>query len=215
MIIDLYHGSEKIIESPTLQGGGFYNDYGQGFYCTKHIDLAKEWAVSTDRDGFVSHYLLNTESLKVLNLNSEPFSILHWLTILLDHRVVDFSSPIALDGFAYLKNHYDVNLSKYDVILGYRADDSYFSFARAFLLNTITVEQLEKSMYLGELGEQYFLKSKKAFSQLIFQDFSFVNHEEFYPFREKRDQHARLAYQDILKESSNGTYLIDLIRKEG
>ena len=55
-----------------------------------------------------------------------------------------------------------MDLEDYDLILGYRADDSYFSFARAFISNTISIAQLEKAMYLGELGTQYFIKSEKA-----------------------------------------------------
>ena len=52
--IVLYHGSDKILSTPLFGHGKIYNDYGQGFYCTKHIDLAKEWAVEAERDGFVN-----------------------------------------------------------------------------------------------------------------------------------------------------------------
>ena len=54
--IILYHGSEKIIKKPILTGGKISNDYGQGFYCTKHLELAKEWAVDDERPGFVNSY---------------------------------------------------------------------------------------------------------------------------------------------------------------
>ena len=57
-----------------------------------------------------------------------------------------------------------------DIIIGYRADDSYFAFANAFLNNTLSLAQLEKAMYLGKLGEQIVLKSKKAFHHLTFQE---------------------------------------------
>ena len=44
MIKELYHGSSKIIEKPLFGYGKPYNDYGLGFYCTEHVELAKEWA---------------------------------------------------------------------------------------------------------------------------------------------------------------------------
>ena len=47
----LYHGSQQIIEAPKFGVGKTYNDYGQGFYCTENIELAKEWAVSSLRNG--------------------------------------------------------------------------------------------------------------------------------------------------------------------
>ena len=46
-LITLYHGSEQLVEEPTLGKGKKNNDFGLGFYCTKSEDLAKEWAVSS------------------------------------------------------------------------------------------------------------------------------------------------------------------------
>lgn len=42
--IVIYHGSQQIVEIPQYGIGKNYNDYGQGFYCTERIELAKEWA---------------------------------------------------------------------------------------------------------------------------------------------------------------------------
>lgn len=50
--MELWHGSQKIIETPQLGLGKIHNDYGQGFYCTESLDLAREWACSRDADGF-------------------------------------------------------------------------------------------------------------------------------------------------------------------
>ena len=214
MTIDLYHGSNKIIKNPTPDGGRIHNDYGQGFYCTRHIELAKEWAVSEDHDGYVNHYELNLNGLKILNLNNGSYSILHWITLLLQNRVFDRPTTVAQNGFDYLTKKYSINTNDYDVIVGYRADDSYYSFARAFLSNTISIEQLEKSMHLGELGEQYFIKSKKAFSQLSYGDCSCVLQEDYYPKKLTRNENARKEYLSLLADITTGTYLIDLIRKE-
>ena len=46
----LFHGSDHIIETPIYGVGKKHNDYGQGFYCTEDIALAKEWAVSEEKD---------------------------------------------------------------------------------------------------------------------------------------------------------------------
>lgn len=42
--ITIFHGSPEIREKPVYGLGKKYNDYGQGFYCTQNIELAKEWA---------------------------------------------------------------------------------------------------------------------------------------------------------------------------
>ena len=102
----LYHGSDKIIRAPKIDGGRIHNDYGQGFYCTKHMELAKEWAVSDVKDGFVNSYELDDTNLNIINLNNGGYSILHWLTLLLDNRTLKTSNAIAIDGLKYLKDNY-------------------------------------------------------------------------------------------------------------
>ena len=47
----IYHGSQQIVEIPEFGIGKNYNDYGQGFYCTESIELAKEWACPIKNDG--------------------------------------------------------------------------------------------------------------------------------------------------------------------
>lgn len=212
--ITLYHGSDKIISEPKCNLGKKYNDYGQGLYCTKHIELAKEWAVDEGRDGFVNIYEIDLAGLKVLDLNSDSYSILHWLTVLLEHRNISVNTPVAIDGLEYLKEHYHVALDDYDVIIGYRADDSYFSFARAFISNSISVSQLQQAMYLGELGIQYFIKSEKAFSKLKFIEAIPVDSVEHYSNKVLRDSNARKNYKRITESvDKNGTFLLDLMRK--
>lgn len=213
--IILYHGSEKIIAEPKINLGKIYNDYGQGLYCTRHIELAKEWAVDEGRDGFVNAYELPVKGLRILDLNADDYSILHWLTVLLEHRAVGINTPVAQEGLAFLKKKYHVSLDGYDVIVGYRADDSYFAFARAFISNSISLAQLEQAMYLGELGMQYFIKSEKAFSRLKFIEAISVDYNEYYLKKKVRDSTARANFKDITNTmDKNGIYLIDLMRKE-
>jgi len=54
MKLDIYHGSDHIIEQPQFGAGKAHNDYGRGFYCTEHEELAKEWACSADSDGYAN-----------------------------------------------------------------------------------------------------------------------------------------------------------------
>ena len=68
-LLTIYHGSSKVVDSPTFGLGRKNNDFGLGFYCTESNDLAKEWAVSSLRDGFSNRYTLDTEYLRILNLN--------------------------------------------------------------------------------------------------------------------------------------------------
>ena len=69
-------------------------------------------------------------------------------------------------GAEWLLKYYLIDVKEYDIVVGYRADDSYFSFARAFLSNQISMEQLSYAMRLGKLGEQVVLISEQAFKRL-------------------------------------------------
>ena len=210
--ITLYHGSEQIIESPTFGLGKQNNDFGLGFYCTESEELSKEWAVSSLRNGFVNRYSLDTEYLKILNLNNPDYTILNWIAVLVAHRLFSIKSPAAQQAKRYLIDNFGVNVNAYDLIIGYRADDSYFDFAASFLNNGISVQQLANAMRLGKLGEQIVIKSKYAFSLLHYDGFSIAEKEKYYVRRKARNDEADQLYSDILEEETDGLYILDIIR---
>lgn len=100
----------------------------------------------------------------------------------------------------------------FDIVTGYRADDSYFDYAESFLNNAISVEQLAAAMKLGKLGEQIVLKSQFAFSRIRFEGFDVAEKEEFYVLRKARDDEANRLYLELLEEESDGLYIQDIIR---
>ena len=211
-IITLYHGSERIIERPEFGLGRKNNDFGLGFYCTESDDLAKEWAVSSLRNGFSNRYTLDTEYLNILNLNSPDYTILNWIAVLVEHRLFSIKTPVARRAKRYLIDNFGINVNAYDLITGYRADDSYFDYAESFLNNGISVEQLARAMRLGKLGEQIVVKSQHAFSKLKFEGFDIAEKDKYYVLRKARDDEANRLYFDMLEEESDGLYIQDIMR---
>lgn len=210
----LYHGSPEIREHPEFGKGKPYNDYGQGFYCTEHIELAKEWACSEGIDGYANRYEIETDELKILNLSSSEYTILNWLALLMLHRKGRLSTSLAVRGREYLIENFLPEFENYDAIVGYRADDSYFSFARSFVSNEISLIQLGYAMRLGKLGEQFVLKSKKAFDAIKFLDYTVADNSVYYFKRKARDDEARAAYnKEIENEDLDGIFMRDIIRE--
>ena len=197
--ITLYHGSEQLVEEPTFGKGRVNNDFGLGFYCTESEALAKEWAVSSLRNGFANRYTLDTEYLNILNLNSPDYTILNWIAVLVEHRLFSIKTPVARRAKRYLIDHFGVNVNAYDLITGYRADDSYFDYAESFLNNGVSVEQLARAMRLGKLGEQIVVKSQFAFSRLRYEGFDVAEKEKYYVLRKARDEEANRAYLEMLE----------------
>ncbi len=196
----IYHGSEIILENPEYGKGKKNNDYGQGFYCTEDIELAREWAVDQGRDGYVNKYDIDLSSMKIINLNSEDYCVLHWITILLNNRRFELETPLSIEAYRYLNDHFMPDMSGVDIIIGYRADDSYFSYASDFVDGIISVSQLSRAMHLGELGEQVFIRSAKAFDRLIYAGNEVVDATTWYKKKKERDTRARTAYRRLNKE---------------
>ena len=211
----VFHGSESIIKQPFFHGGKKTNDYGYGFYTTESLELAKEWACAKNTDGYANRYELDMDGLSVLNLNSPEYNILNWLALLTHYRSYWQNGSIAEEAKKYLQEHFFVDPSPYDIIIGYRADDSYFSFAQDFVAGTISLRKLSEAMRLGKLGEQIVLKSEKAYTHIRFLDAEAVAAEKWYDKKTTRDREARREYRRSkgTAEGLDELYMLDIMRE--
>ncbi|MCM1308943.1 MAG: DUF3990 domain-containing protein [Butyrivibrio sp.] len=215
--ITLLHGSSQIVEVPVLLSGNEHNDYGKGFYCTESEDMAREWACKSNTDGFVNRYILDADELKILNLSDGTYIILNWIALLLKNRTFKLSSSIAVNAREYLIEHFAVDTSRYDIIIGYRADNSYFQYAEAFVENTLPLRGLNRALHLGKLGLQTVLVSENAFDKIKFVSAESVDKTIFYPKFVSRDTKARQTYKaEIAKSRSyiDDIFVIDILRGE-
>ena len=212
----VYHGSDHVIERPIFNGSKRANDYGYGFYTTGNIELAKEWACSKNQNGFVNVYEADLDNLNILNLNDPEYNILNWLAILTKYRTYWQNGSISEQAKAYLQKHFYIDPAPYDVIIGYRADDSYFSFAQDFVAGTISVSKLSEAMHLGKLGEQIVFKSKDSFSHISFVRADPVEASVYFEKKKNRDTEARQAYRKNKSSSDNinALYMLDIMREE-
>ncbi len=213
----IFHGSDHIIERPALGVGRKNNDYGQGFYCTEQLEMAKEWACKNGTDGFVNAYELDLNGLKVLHLGADGNTILNWIAVLLEHRTFNLDGEVAASARDYLIMHFGINVDRYDVVIGYRADDSYFAFAEAFVSNALSLRSLGRAMHLGKLGEQVVLVSEKAFSRLQFLEAVPIEKELYAAKFLVRDQAARRQYKEEVASAAvlkDDLFVLDIIRQE-
>ena len=212
----VYHGSDHIIEVPVYNGSKRTNDYGYGFYTTESRDLALEWACADNRDGFANCYDVDLDGLSVLNLNVPEYNILNWLAILTKYRSYWQNGSVAEEAKSYLQKHFFIDPTLFDVIIGYRADDSYFTFAQDFISGVIPLSKLSEAMHLGKLGEQIVLKSRKAFDQIHFTGAEPARAAIWYERKAARDREARRAYRSARKSIgfANELFMIDIMREE-
>ena len=210
----LYHGSKLILTNPKHGGSKKDNDYGAAFYLTKDLDSAHEWACRNNTVGVVNEYELNTRGLKILDLtNNEKYSVLNWLAILLHFRSLDQSFINAFSvRLKYLEQHYYIDVKEYDLVIGYRADDAYFRFPLDFVRGNLTMEQLEYSFNLGNLGIQYVITSQNGIEKLSFIK-SFPSSDKYINQYFERVSKTSKEF-DKLNKDEDGTRIIDIMRNK-
>ena len=236
--IPLYHGSPEMSFTPIFGKGQSKHDYGPGLYTTLDINLAREWAVATSTgDGYLHKYHLETKDLRILNFNDllkakddgaipvnesldgeNHIGVLTWLATLVKHRNPANSLKDRKTADKLIENYYDSSIEDYDVIIGYRADDSYFSFAKHIIAGRANIELLDDMLRTGNLGDQVFIQSKKAFDNLREVDmnkdgyFELVSNKVFKSQYDEHDKNAR-EYVDSILNNIDINDLSDLIDK--
>ena len=179
--------------------------------------MAKEWACKDNHDGFMNRYLLDDDDLKYLNLLDGKHTVLNWIALLLQYRTFTIQDEIARDAREYIINNFSIDTSGYDIIIGYRADDSYFSFAQSFVSNALPMRSLSRALQLGKLGEQIVLVSEKAFARILFVDAVPVAKEDYYPKFLARDTKARRSFKEDIEKKKpykDDIFVMDILREK-
>ena len=213
----IYHGSSVEVPKPLLSKGKPNNDYGRGFYCTEDVEMAREWACKgKEPPGFTNAYELSTEGLNILNLSSPDYTILNWMAVLLSNRTFDLDTDIAIEVRDYVIANFMPPIQDSDVVIGYRADDSYFNYADSFVNNALSLRRLNEALHLGHLGIQVALRTERAFKCLIFLGAEEVSWDEYHPRYVTRDADARTQWREVVRKSpraADDLFAVDIIRR--
>lgn len=202
--IILYHGTPDEIVVPTYGKGQEKHDYGQGFYLTENVELAKEWAVCrpNEENGFVHQYELEIKGLKILDFQEK--GVLAWLAELMKHRDAADTKRYRMLANKFITK-YGIETAGYDIIKGWRANASYFYIAKEFVKDNIDMDILEELLSLGGLGIQYCIKSERAYSKLheVNDGLQIVNYTEFNEKYNERDISARQKMRKLVDSDEN------------
>ena len=200
----LFHGTSEKIVVPTYGEGEKKLDYGQGFYLTESIDLAKELAVCrpNEENGWVHKYQLDAAELKILDFQDK--GVLSWLAELMKHRDAADSKRYRILSKKFIEK-YGIDTKDYDLIRGWRANASYFYIAKEFVKDNLDIDILEELLSLGDLGIEYCIKSELAYSKLHELEDSLiaVRYAEFNEKYNQRDITARQKMRELVDSEAN------------
>lgn len=178
-------------------------------------DFIAQKRLRLQRDGHVNIYELDMSMMNVMDLNNPQYSILSWLALLAAHRTYWQNGSIAAEAKAYIRENFLLDISEYDIIIGYRADDFYFAFAQDFVAGAISLQRLLEAMHLGKLGEQVVLKSRKAFEAIQYLGNEAAEAEVFYMKKILREREARREYRRKRRQTAdvNELFILDIMRE--
>jgi hypothetical protein len=153
-VILLYHGSNVIVEKPTLIRQIRTLDFGSGFYTTTNrlqaIDFSRKVMLRNKTDmRFVSVYEFDRESVK------PTLSFLQF-----------FEANEEWLDFVYQNRNGIYIGEKFDVIIGPVANDDVFVTLRAFEYGVFTRAQTLEALKIKRLYDQYVFASEKALQNL-------------------------------------------------
>ena len=114
--MQIYYGSNVIVNQPKIITDGFYKDFGYGFYCTNFEKQAKRWAL-TKKNKHVVNVCSYTENK---NLNCLIFKEMsdEWLDFVVSSR----------QGIRH----------DYDIVEGPMADDTIWNYVDDFARGLIS-----------------------------------------------------------------------------
>lgn len=205
----IYHGSSSIVRNPKFGSGRAYNDFGSGFYCSDSISHAAEWAVGSSSNGFVTAYSLDCNGLRIIDLCSPQYNLMHWLYLLLVFREFDPSTYLHA-AKEYISKEFAVDYQACDCISGYRADNCSYALAADFLNNTLSYETLRSIIANDDMGRQFVLKSNRAFDRILYTGYDTSHSSRHYPEKVARELRYIKAAQN---EAASGLYISQMIEE--
>jgi len=205
----IYHGSSTIVRNPKFGAGRAFNDFGLGFYCSDSLTHASEWAVGSDRNGFVTAYSLDYNGLRIIDLCSPQYCLMHWLYILLVFREFDPSTHLHA-AREYISKEFTVDYQASDCIAGYRADNISFALAGDFLNDKLSYEKLRSIITTEDMGRQFVLKSNRAFDRILYAGYETAHSSKYYPVKASRELRYIKTAQSADKD---GLYISQMIEE--
>lgn len=145
-VIEVYHGSNISVKSPSLSFGRSDADFGCGFYVSTKLEMAEKWACRK-RNPIVTKYSLDLRNLAVYEFDQNA----EWLKFVVGNRRTKILSS---------------DMEKYDLFIGATADDKLFAtieqYESGFISESTAVEVINSM----KIGTQICIRTDKGLHNL-------------------------------------------------
>lgn len=144
--MELFLGSNTIVDQPKIITDGHYKDFGYGFYCTNLERQAKRWALVKKNNHIVNIY--DYQENKNLNILIFDEMTDEWLNFVVDCR----------QGIKH----------NYDIVEGPMADDTIWNYVDDFASGIISKTAFWELVKFKYPTHQIVFCSEDALKQLHF-----------------------------------------------
>ena len=154
--MNIYHGSDVVIEKPKIFQSNRLLDFGIGFYTTSNKEQAVRWAEKVglrNNSGkkLLSVYNFDTEKAKrELNIIKFISADEKWLDFIVANRI---GKEI---------------LEEYDIVIGSVADDNVYLTIKLFETGVLDKEEALKRLKIEKLFDQILFHTLKALEFCVF-----------------------------------------------
>ena len=152
----------------------------------------------------------------MLDLTEDPYNLLHWFAVLLKSRKFDLRSDLNNKARVYTISNFSPVTAGFDVLIGCRADDIYFSMIEEFFNNNISLRHLASIFSEKNAGRQIVLLSENALNSLAFKDCEPADSLKYYYSRVKRSETVLADFAEMTAVSPalpDDIYIYDIIRE--
>ncbi|MDR1973814.1 MAG: DUF3990 domain-containing protein [Bacteroidales bacterium] len=143
--MEIYHGSNCVIEKPKIIKGIHPKDFGDGFYCTVLKDQAVRWAKRYEMQIVNFYDYTPMEDLKVLDFEEMTEE---WLDFIVNCR-----SRVS---------------HNYDIVIGAMANDQIYNYISDFVSGVLTREQFWILAKFKRPTHQIAFCTQKSLSSILF-----------------------------------------------
>ncbi len=160
--MNIYHGSDVIVDKPMVLKSNRLLDFGTGFYTTSNKEQAIRWAKkvslrNNSKNKYLSIYQFDIEKAK------EKLHIIEYL-----HANGEW-----LDFITANRRGRDIS-SEYDIIIGPVADDNVYSTVKLFETGILNKEEAIKRLKVVKLYDQILFHTNLALEFCLFNSYVFL-----------------------------------------
>jgi hypothetical protein len=152
--MELYHGSNVVVDTPSLKFSRKELDFGAGFYTTTNYEQAVQ---------FSEKIVERKNGSKVVNIYDFDNSVLN------KFKVLEFSEPdIDWLNFVTANRNSSQPRSDYDIIIGPVANDDVFRTLLLYFVGELDANETLNRLKIKKLFNQYVFKTDITLKQLTF-----------------------------------------------